>query len=55
MKVHERLRVLGLLLALPAVSRVHERPGERDAEVDVVGTPRPLEETHPKMKSRSVS
>ena len=41
-EVHERLRQLGALPALPAVAGVHEGAGKGDAEVDVVGAAGPL-------------
>jgi len=42
-KVHQRLSLARLLAALPAVPGVNERPGEGDAEVDVVTAAGPLE------------
>ena len=41
-EVHEGLRELGPLPALPAVAGVDEGAREGDAEVDVVGAARPL-------------
>ena len=43
MQIHQRLREVRPLPALPPVPRVHERPGERDAEVDVVRAAGPLD------------
>ena len=42
MEVHEGLRELGPLPALPAVAGVDEGAREGDAEVDVVGAAGPL-------------
>ena len=44
MEVHQRLGLSRLLPALPSVPGVDERPGEGDAEVDVVAAARPLKQ-----------